>query len=667
MSDSERAPFIDAYIRQRRRRRMTGLLLVILLAALPIALLISSRAFDIAVIPVEAAATAALSRVYGRLLIVGSRVLLLSRNGVIALEARGFSPRTVELERNSDRQQIQVALEPLPGIVVITVTSPVDFDLRIGETSFGAAARVEVELERGLHAVRIEGSRVKPMVREIEIEGYGKTQQFEFEAEPGRSALSVRTDPPGARVFLDGVAVGQGGFEGVVDLGSHEVAIELDGYHDHRQRFVTAAEERLDLGTIELLPKAATVAIASEPGEAAVLVDGEFAGSTPLQLSLQPLSAYRLTIRKSGHEPMEARIEPAPGEAIERTFRLSSRTYRASITADIEARVTVNGVDAGVTPAGFQVRAGDRIEVSRDGYQSRSVTVSPVGGAERAYAFTMLRPNEYAFHQAEQTISLPNGMKLRKFPPATIRLQPSQGSAAMIEKALTRPFYMGLREVSYREYLDFDARPIPKGSTPEHPVTNLTWAEAARYCNWLSDRAGLPPVYEFDADGELQRIVTVSLGYRLPTEAEWEAVAGHDFTADRTRGPFPWGESLAIPRAFGNFAGREVDGQVTGRFLFDHVDNHVGTAPVGSYPANVNGLYDLAGNVAEWVTDFHGSLPRATDGPLVDPIGPSRGIDHVVKGASFRTGELSALAIAYRTFTAGKSDAVGFRIARWIY
>jgi len=48
-------------------------------------------------------------------------------------------------------------------------------------------------------------------------------------------------------------------------------------------------------------------------------------------------------------------------------------------------------------------------------------------------------------------------------------------------------------------------------------------------------------------------------------------------------------------------------------------------------------------------------------------LGPAKGIDHVVKGSSFRSSELTGLTVAYRTFVAGKSDAVGFRIARWIY
>ena len=667
MSGSENGPGLDAYIKRRRRRRMAGILLVVLPAAVPIAVLVSSRAFDIAVTPPKAAATASWNRLEGRLLILGSRVMLLSAKGTVALEAEGFAPQSVDIDKNSARQQIQVALEPLPGIAVIAVASPVDFDLSVDGTSFGASSRVEVELERGPHSLHIGGGGVKPVTEAIDIVGYGEIQHFDFQTEPGNSAFAVKTAPADAQVFLDGAQVGRGGFEGVVDLGDHEIVVKLDGYHDQKRRFTAELEQRIDLGLIELSPKAASLAVASTPSGAAVLDDGKFAGTTPVRVSLQPLRPHRLIIRKTGYEPLETRIEPAPGEAIDRVFRLGSRTYRARVTSDIEARVSVNGVDQGVTPAGVTVREGDRIEVFRDGYQSQRIVVDPVGGNERDYAFKMMRPSEYAFHQAAAEVSLTNGIVLRKFPPVRIRLLLVNDQARTIEKELTRPFYMGLREVAYREYLVFDPRPIPRGLSPGHPVTNLTWADAARFCNWLSGQEGIEPVYEFDAAGELQRVATGSPGYRLPTEAEWEAVTGYDFSRNRTVGSFPWGREASIPRAFGNFAGREIDGQGRGNFLFEHVDNHTAAAPVASYPANFNGLYDLAGNVAEWVTDYHAPLPRPAEGRLVDPLGPPRGIDHLVKGSSFRTGKLTMLAVGHRTFVAGKSDSVGFRIARWIY
>ena len=337
------------------------------------------------------------------------------------------------------------------------------------------------------------------------------------------------------------------------------------------------------------------------------------------------------------------------------------------MSTDIEARLTVNGIDRGRTPIRVKVRQGDRIGVAREGYQTQSVTVAAVGGSKRTYAFEMMRPNEWAFLQAPKVIQASDGSMLRKFPPVRFLPWLANGRGQGVEKVLNRAFYIGQREVDYDGFRSFDPIDIPKGLSGKHPVANVTWKQAAEFCNWLSGREGLAPVYEFGTRGELRRVVSRALGYRLPTEAEWEAVSGYDFRRQAPVGPYPWGQAATIPRAYANFAGREARA-VVGRLLADHADNHPSTAPTGAYPANFNDLYDLAGNVAEWTTDYYAAaLPGADGRAMVDPLGPARGVDHVVKGSSFRSHALSALVSGHRTFESTKSDAVGFRIAKWIY
>ena len=666
MSDSDDNPNIDAYIKSRRRRRIIGIVVVLLVAAAPVGMLFSGRAFEVSVVPVKAAASMSWKRTDGLLLMLGTQVLLFSGEGTIAIAATGFVSQEVGFSKTSAHQRVQIELKPLPGTAVIAVNSRTDFEVFVDQRSLGAASRIEVELERGVHSVSIGGAWIKPVNAEMHITGYGEIQHFQFETESSNSTFAVKTAPPEAEIFLDGTPVGQGTYEGMVELGDHDVVVELDGYHTQKRRFKAAADDHVDLGLIKLAPRTATLAIKSQPSGAAVLVNGEFAGSTPVRVSLAPLRTHRLTIRRTGRELIETRITPAPGEVIDRTFRLGGHTYQAEITADIRAKVTLNGTDHGTTPTRITVREGDRIGVSRNGYQPQTVIVAPVGGDQRSYAFTMMRPNEYAFYQAEKEIVVAQNMVLRKFPPVDIHLGSVDGERQGIEKRLTRPFYIGRREVAYEDYTAFQSRPIPRGLSPKHPVANLTWTEAAKFCNWLSGRNGLQPVYEFDAQGEVSRVVSSSLGYRLPTEAEWEAVAAHDFAKDQPVGPFPWGRKPTIPRAYGNFAGRETES--LGRsFLRDHADNHRAAAPTGSYPANFNGLYDLAGNVAEWVTDYHAPVPAISKAPLVDPLGPATGIDHLVKGSSYRSDTLLKLASSHRAFEPTKSDSVGFRIAKWIY
>ena len=157
-----------------------------------------------------------------------------------------------------------------------------------------------------------------------------------------------------------------------------------------------------------------------------------------------------------------------------------------------------------------------------------------------------------------------------------------------------------------------------------------------------------------------------SLAYRLPTEAEWEAVAAHDFSSGRQLGPFLWGDSQNVPRGSGNFAGREVAGDQL-PFLSSYVDNHSGLAPVGSYSRNANGIHDLAGNISEWVHDHYAGQSFGLNTNLVDPLGPEKGLDHIVKGASFRTSRLEEMYTHLRKVKTNASPEVGFRVAKWIY
>jgi formylglycine-generating enzyme required for sulfatase activity len=106
--------------------------------------------------------------------------------------------------------------------------------------------------------------------------------------------------------------------------------------------------------------------------------------------------------------------------------------------------------------------------------------------------------------------------------------------------------------------------------------------------------------------------------YRLPTEAEWEYACRAGTTT-----PFYFGETISTDQA--NYNGNFPYGKGKG------VDRGK-TTPVGSFPANVWGLYDMHGNVWEWCSDWYGEYPT---GEVVDPQGPLAGGERVMRGGSF--------------------------------
>ncbi|HEX8027672.1 MAG TPA: formylglycine-generating enzyme family protein [Vicinamibacterales bacterium] len=167
----------------------------------------------------------------------------------------------------------------------------------------------------------------------------------------------------------------------------------------------------------------------------------------------------------------------------------------------------------------------------------------------------------------------------------------------------------------------------PPHDRARHPVTLVTHADATAYCRWLSGRIG--------------RLV------RLPTEAEWERAA----RGDRDDVRYPWGDDVDASRA---------------NFLIDPaLKREGGTRPVGCYPPNELQLYDMAGNVWEWVADwYHADAYRQRNGDQRNPRGPVNGAMRIVRGGSWVTHDVNQLRCAHRHKVPPDTYAysIGFRV-----
>jgi formylglycine-generating enzyme required for sulfatase activity len=195
----------------------------------------------------------------------------------------------------------------------------------------------------------------------------------------------------------------------------------------------------------------------------------------------------------------------------------------------------------------------------------------------------------------------------------------------------------------------------------DQPVAQVGWQDAALYCNWLSEQESLRPFYRVE-NGVVTGFDPASPGYRLPTEAEWEWAARSQGGGRLLR--FPWGDALPVTEKSGNYADRSADDFV-GTILRDYDDGFSVSAPVGTFPANAKGLFDLGGNAAEWVHDYY-DIPVEESAAATDPLGPGTGEHHVIRGSSWAHGGPTELRLSFRDYGDGGRDDVGFRIARYL-
>ena len=661
-----------------RRRSLLPLLILLatvtggLAVAATLWFVLTMRAVEIDVVPEPEQLS-----VEGLTLRIGENWLARPGRYMVAAAHPGYRDLREPIEVTADDPaRFAFELEPLPGRVSFQGT-PSDAEIRVDGEAVGTAPLEDLALDGGEYSLEIRHPDYLPEQRTLTVEGRGAEQDVAFELTPATAEIEITSTPPEASITVDGESIDTTPATLKLRVGERRIALSKPGFRIWSETIQVAGGVSRALPDVELQPAPAGIAIRSNPDGAAVTLDGERIGTTPLEIELAPNEPVTIALSMEGYTTLTRTLTPQAD--MQSTLRGDLEPINAvlQVSADPDdARVFIDGEPAGIVgPEGLRLELPAReyaLVFRRQGYADakREVRLNPDEPTE--VAVDMLTELEARVARVQPLIRAADGQTLQLVEPGAFEMGSPRGEQGRQANERQRPvrlerlFYMGLHEVTNEQFRRF--RPEHSSGivgnktldNEEQPVVRVSFEDAAAFCNWLSERDGLEPAYRRTRDG-YRLVEPITRGYRLPTEAEWAWVAR--FAGDRKL-KYPWGGSMPPPPNSGNFAGQSADGLVSG-VLPTYDDGHPATAMVGAFEPNALGFHDFGGNVSEWTGDGYEIRLNQRIEPVIDPVENASGPHRVVRGSSWRHAGITELRLTWRARVGEARDDLGFRIVRY--
>lgn len=607
---------------------------------------------------------------------VAGRYLLRPGDYLIKAKKEGFrSLQEIIKVDNRAAQLFEFSMQPLPGILRLAIQPEVDTKVSIDGIGIDTKLQESIELAAGKHTLEIQSQRYLIFKKDLLVEGAGKTQVLEVALIPGWGEISIDSNPTGAAILVDEKALAITPATVEIAEGNHRVQVKKEGFETWQIDLTVRANQAQSLAKIELKKADGKLIITSTPSSASVSVNGVYRGLTPLHISVSSDTVHNIDISKSGHE--SANRSMTTEATVEKQVKFKLIPKLGTVTFNIQpagAQLFVDGKR--VNPRHGKIRLSavlHRLEIKKSGYKTYRDTITPRVGFTHEVNVQLNRSNNAGAGTAAILITTPGGQRLRYVGPgaftmgASRREQGRRSNESLHTVELTKPYYISVKEVTNGEFRRFEANHnsgyVQKYSLDERdqPVVQVTWNDAARYCNWLSKKASLPPVY-VENGNKMVATQPIARGYRLPTEAEWAWAAR--YSGNNTKLKYPWGNSFPPQGPAGNYADTTAS-TLLGTTLINYNDKYPTTAPAGSFNPNSLGLYDLGGNVAEWVHNYYTIQSKSTSDVVKNPSGPASGTHHTIRGSSWRHGTITELRLSYRDYSQKKRQDLGFRIAKY--
>ncbi|MBW2682200.1 MAG: PEGA domain-containing protein, partial [Deltaproteobacteria bacterium] len=581
----------------------------------------------------------------------------------------------------SAENRFSVVLEKLPGILSLSVTPASEVAVYSDDQLIGTTPPNTMEISPGHHALKITKEKYQPFLTEITIAGEGKTQKIDAQLQPDWAIISFNSVPTGATVFIDDRQVGQTPLSFELLSGGHEVSLTKELFAGSSLDIVvTAGKPEAHRIKMQSLP--ARLTLSSKPAQAAVSIDKEYKGITPLTISLSSQTEHEIVLSSPGHKSTSRVLTLRPGEEQKLSLTLKQEYGTIYLTTNPpDASITINGKHYSSTQRKLSLPSQSHTVVAKaPGYKPVTRTILPRIGSSQQISIDLTpetgtvssRSTPASTGNPGGLIKTAGGQKLLYVHPAPFtmgasRRQPGRRANERERGVIMkRSFYLSDKPVTNHQYRDFNRQHsggAVGGYTLEgdqQPVVKISWEDAVSYLNWLSLKENLQPFYIKNGKTYIPALPLTN-GYRLPTEAEWA------FSARKLNSPksmrFPWNGVFPPRTVTGNYADESARTFLP-TIINGYRDAFPVSSPVGSFPPNPGGFFDMGGNIGEWCHDYYSANTSSLQSQP-DPLGPSSGTHRVIRGSSWRDASITELRLSYRAYHRESRDNVGFRVARY--
>ncbi|OUV03031.1 MAG: hypothetical protein CBC42_04430 [Betaproteobacteria bacterium TMED82] len=624
-----------------------------------------TSAISIKVLPSEISSLSTLSIKSGTGFSLGSKIIKLSDAISVQVEAPGYQKKIIDLGESKNNRVITVTLLPQPSGVNFSVSSNFpDVKWILSDDVVAVGNKFQSDLEPGEYQLKIESKFFKPLQFDFSL-GVGKVVEKTFEVERSMFELIVQLENGPGEIIINGKSYKDTEVaKTTLFSGQYEVLVNKKSYKSYQEKINLPYGKDSLVKTIRLSKDNVTVQFDVFP-KGGVFIFGGKKSDPGKSFSLSPDKEYVVSYEKKGFARKSVRFFPRDYVGKKVTVNLEGAQGTVVLNSTPGSNVYINKKNMGNTPLTIELPViSHEVVLRKKGYVDEKFSVKPEKDQKVYIEKTLVSVLEQKRAQQKKRYSVSSiAMAMRLFKPrgdivilGAPRNEVGQRANEFLRSVkMSRAFYVAEHEVTEKQYQQI----VGKGKSSNIPVTNVTWIEAVRFCNELSKREGLKPYYTIRGNGVV--FSRNSDGYRLPSESEWEWVS----RKFKKRAPtiYSWGNRNKIPSEAGNIADESAKG-ITKGYVARYNDSHAEIAPVKSFSAEKNGLFDMFGNVSEWVGDYYSLNPYDSKKIYEDLVNSRPSKSNVIKGASWKSSSVTELRASYREGLIGKREDVGFRIAR---